>query len=458
MRGGTAVASRAGGAVIRVANGQGFWGDWLEAPVRLVEDGPIDYLTLDYLAEVTMSILQKQKARDAALGYARDFPPLMARIEKSVKARHVRVVANAGGVNPVACAREVRRLAPSLSVAVVTGDDLLPHLDAMIATGCEFSNLDTHEPLATIRNRVQSANAYIGAHALAGALDTGVDVVISGRAADAALGLAPMVHAFGWQEDDWDLLAAGTVAGHIIECGAHSTGGNCQKDWQSIPDLAHIGYPIVEVESDGTAVVTKHHGSGGRVSLATVKEQLLYEISDPRAYITPDCIADFTTIHLEDAGRDRVRVSGVRGRARTPFLKVSASYAAGWKAIGTLVYSQPDALAKATVADGIVRTRLRELDLVFDEIHTEYFGVNALRAGALVPPPDPVEVQLRIGVRGQDRAMVDRFTRELIPLVLTGPPTATGYGEGRPEVREVVAFWPALVPRALVSPRVELVA
>ena len=216
--------------MIRIANGQGFWGDWLEAPVRLVEDGPIDFLTLDYLAEVTMSILQKQKARDPALGYARDFPPLIERIERRIKERGVRVIANAGGVNPVACAREVRRRAPSLTVAVVLGDDLLPHLDALIARGCEFRNLDTNAPLSTVRARVQSANAYIGAFALAEALSTGADIVISGRAADAALGLAPMVHTFAWKDDDWDLLAAGTVAGHIIECGAQSTGGNCQRD------------------------------------------------------------------------------------------------------------------------------------------------------------------------------------------------------------------------------------
>lgn len=444
--------------MIRIANGQGFWGDWLEAPVRLVEDGPIDYLTLDYLAEVTMSILQKQKARDASLGYARDFPPLMARLERRLKEKHVRVVANAGGVNPVACAREVRRLAPSLTVAVVLGDDLLPRLDALAASGCEFRNLDTNEPLSLVRDRVQSANAYLGAFALANALATGADLVVSGRAADAALGLAPMVHAFGWGDEDWDLLAAGTVAGHIIECGAQATGGNCQLDWPSIPDLAHIGYPIVEVESDGTAIVTKHPGSGGRVSAATVKEQLLYEIGDPRAYVTPDCVADFTTIHLEEIGPDRVRVSGVRGRPRTTFLKVSASYAAGWKAIGTLVYSRPNAFDKAKAADHIVRTRLAELGLPFDEVHTEYFGVNALHGAAGAPTHDPAEVQLRIGVRGQDRAAVDRFTRELIPLVLTGPPTATGYGDGRPEVREIVAFWPALVPRELVQTRVEMVS
>ncbi len=448
--------------MIRIANGQGFWGDWLEAPVRLVEDGPIDFLTLDYLAEVTMSILQKQKARDGSLGFARDFPPLITRIARTIKDRGVRVIANAGGVNPIGCAREVRRLAPALKVAVVLGDDLLPRLDALTDAGCEFRNLDTNEPLARVRGQVQSANAYIGAFALADALATGADVVISGRAADAALGVAPMVHTFGWKEDDWDRLAAGTVAGHIIECGAQSTGGNCQRDWQTIPDLAHIGYPIAEVDADGTATITKHAGSGGRVSLATVKEQLLYEIGDPRAYTTPDCVADFTTIHLEETGANRVRVSGVRGRPRTPFLKVSASYAAGWKAIGTLTYSRPDALAKAQAADHIVRTRVEELGLAFDEMHTEFFGVNALHGpstslGASRPPADPAEVQLRIGVRGPDRAAVDRFTREMIPLVLTGPPTATGYGDGRPEVREVVAFWPALVPRELVQTRVEVV-
>jgi hypothetical protein len=211
------------------------------------------------------------------------------------------------------------------------------------------------------------------------------------------------------------------------------------------------------MESDGTCVVTKHPGSGGRVSAAVIKEQLVYEIGDPRAYVTPDCIADFTTIALEDVAPDRVRVSGARGRPRTPFLKVSASYAAGWKAIGTLVYSRPDALAKAEAADRIVRTRLAELGLSFDEVHTEFLGVNACHGGSPPPVADPPEVQLRIGARGQDRAAVDRFTRELIPLVLSGPPTVTGYGEGRPEVREIVAFWPALVPRDLVETRVEMV-
>ncbi len=443
--------------MIRIANGQGFWGDWLEAPVRLVEDGPIDYLTLDYLAEVTMSVLQKQKQKDANLGYARDFPPLMARLSEQLRKRGVKVIANAGGVNPEACAREVRRLAPRLKVAVVLGDDVFGRIDELLAKGHELRNLDTGAPLEAIRDRVLSANAYLGAFPLAQALATGAEVVISGRCADAALALAPMVHCFGWREDDWDRLAAGVAAGHIIECGAQCTGGNCQAGWQSIPDLANIGYPIAEAEPDGLSTITKHPCTGGRVNLATVKEQLVYEVGDPARYITPDVVADFTSIRLEEAGPDRVRVRGARGLPRTDWLKVSLNYSAGWKATGILVYSWPQAIEKARCADGIVRERLTRLGLSFDAIESEFFGVNACHGPAAPPVADPPEVELRIGVRGQDRRAVERFTREVVPLVLSGPPTATGYGEGRPQVREVVAYWPALIPRSEVGPRVEVV-
>jgi hypothetical protein len=443
--------------MIRIANGQGFWGDWLEAPVRLVERGPIDYLALDYLAEITMSILQKQRQADPQLGYARDFPPLVARIAPHIRERGVKVIANAGGVNPVACAREVVRLAPGLKVAVVLGDDVFPRLDDFLAKGYEMRDMDTGEPLARIRSHILSANAYIGAFPLAEALATGADVVVAGRSTDTALTLAPMVHRFGWKPDEYHKLAAGTIAGHIIECGAQCTGGNCQVDWQTIPNMANIGYPIVEAEPDGSFTVTKHRQTGGRVNTHVVKEQLLYELGDPKNYITPDCIADFTTIRLEDAGPDRVRVSGIRGGPRPPSLKLSISYTAGWKATGTLVYSWPQALEKAQAADRIVRERLRQLSLSFEEIYTEYFGVNACLGPAAPSNPDPPEVQVRIGVRGPDRKPVDRFTRELIPLVLNGPPGATGFGEGRPPVREIVAYWSALLPREEIATEVQLV-
>ena len=424
--------------MIRIANGQGFWGDWLEAPVRLIEQGPIDYLTLDYLAEVTMSILQKQRQADPTLGYARDFPPLIGRIAKQMLDGNVRVIANAGGVNPIACAEAVRKAAPGIKVAIVLGDDVLNRIDEFLGKGYEMRDLDTCAPLATIRDRILSANAYTGAFPLAEALSTGAHVVLAGRAADPALALAPMIHEFGWRETDWNKLAAGSVAGHIIECGTQATGGNCQVDWQNIPDLANIGYPIVEAEPDGTFVVTKHPGTGGRVHSDVVKEQLLYELGDPKNFIAPDCIADFTTIHLDDVGPDRVRVSGVRGRERPANLKLSISYANGWKAIGTLVFSWPQAFEKAQAADRIVRSRLKQLGLQFEEIHTEFLGANACH-GHLAQLPDPPEMQLRIGVRSPNRKAVDRFTRELIPLVLSGPPGATGYGEA---ARRSAKSWP----------------
>jgi len=442
--------------MIRIANGQGFWGDWLEAPVRLIEQGPLDYLTLDYLAEVTMSILQKQRQADPSLGYARDFPPLIGRIAKQMLERNVRVIANAGGVNPIACAQAVRKAAPGIKVAVVVGDDVLGRLDEFLAKGYTLADMDTGWPLASIRTRILSANAYTGAFPLAEALATGAHVVLAGRAADPALALAPMIHAFHWSPTDWDKLAAGSVAGHIIECSTQTTGGNCQVDWQNIPDMANIGYPIVEVEPDGTFVVTKHPGTGGRVHSDIVKEQLLYELGDPKNFFAPDCVADFTTIHLEDIGIDRVRVSGVRGRERPATLKLSISYSNGWKSIGTLVYSWPQAAEKAQVADRIVRRRLESLGLHFEEIHTEFLGVNACHGPVAHPCPNPPEVQLRIGVRSHDRRAVERFTRELIPLVLSGPPGATGYGDGRPPVREIVAYWPALIPREEILSSIEV--
>src|SRR5262249_42625411 len=307
--------------MIRIANGQGFWGDSLEAPVRLVEQGPIDYLILDYLAEVTMSILQKQKNENPNLGYARDFPPLIGRIAKRILERNVTVIVNAGGVNPLACAKAVLQEAPGVAVAVVQGDDIFPRLDDLIANGHEMRDMDTGQPLSTIRPRVLSANAYIGAFPLAEALATGANVVVAGRCTDTALALAPMIHRFGWGEQEWDKLAAGTIAGHIVECGAQCTGGNSQVDWRSIPDMANIGYPIIEAEPDGSFTITKHPGTGGRVHSDVLKEQLLYELGDPRNYITPDCVADFTSIRLKDVGPDRVRVSGIQGAPRPEALK-----------------------------------------------------------------------------------------------------------------------------------------
>ena len=451
--------------VVRVAAGQGFWGDWLEAPRRQVEGGPVDYLMLDYLAEVTMSILQKQKERDPRMGYARDFIGAMESVLPAVIERGVRVIANAGGVNPVACAQAVRELAAArgaagkVKIGVVTGDDLLPRLDDLAARGHALANMDTGEPLSTVRDRVLSANAYIGSTPIVEALARGAQVVVTGRSTDTALTMAPLRHEFGWASDDWDKLAAGIVAGHIIECGAQCSGGNCLLDWRDIPDLANVGYPIVNASRDGTFEISKHPGTGGRISVPTVTEQLVYEMGDPHSYITPDVVADFTSIRLEPAGDDRVRVFGIRGRHPTDSLKVSIAYRAGFKAVGTLVYSWPDALEKAQLADRVLRERLDRLGLRFDKVLTEFVGASAAH-GPLTPPPngDLPEVQMRIGVRGENRAAVERFTREIAPLVLNGPPSVTGFAGGRPKVEEIVAYWPALIDKTEVQTAVEVIA
>lgn len=448
---------------IRIASGQGFWGDQLDAPRQQVEGGPIDYLMLDYLAEVTMSIMQKQRSRNPQAGYARDFVPLMGEIFPAVVDRGIRVVANAGGVNPAGCAAavldEARRvgLAGRARVATITGDDILERLPDLLARGVPLANMETGEPLSDVLGRVQSANAYIGARPIVQALRQDAHVVITGRSTDTALTYAPMIHEFGWALEDYDRIAAGVVAGHINECGAQASGGNHLVDWRTIPDLANVGYPIIEAAPDGSFVVTKHDGTGGRVSLAAVKEQLVYEMGDPTRYITPDVVADFTTIRLEDAGTDRVRVHGVKGGSATDMLKVSIAYSDGYKASGTLVYSWPDAVEKAQMADRILRERLDRMGLRFDEVLTEYVGWNATHGPLAGPlPADLPEVTVRWGVRGPDRAAVERFTKEIAPLVLSGPPSVTGFAGGRPAVQEIMAYWPALIPKTEIEPHLKV--
>jgi hypothetical protein len=447
--------------VVRVAAAQGFWGDSLDAPRRQVEGGPVDYVMLDYLAEVTMSILQKQKERDPQMGYARDFIGAIESMLPAIAERGVRIVANAGGVNPIACARAVRTVldkhgASGVKIGVVLGDDLLPRIDELVGAGHALASMDTGEPLASVRDRVLSANAYLGSTPIVEALHRGAGIVITGRSTDTALTMAPLRFEFGWRESDWDKLASGIIAGHIIECGAQCSGGNCLYDWRSIPNLADVGYPIVEGRADGSFVVTKHPGTGGCVSVPSVTEQLVYEMGDPRSYITPDVIADFTTIQLQQDGVNRVKVFGIHGRPATDKLKVSIAYRSGFKAVGSLVYSWPDALEKAQAADDILRSRLERLGLTFEQILTEYVGVSATH-GPLTPAArDVPEVQLRVGVRSDDRAKVERFTREIAPLVLNGPPSVTGFAGGRPKVEEIVAYWPALIDKSVVRPTVEL--
>jgi hypothetical protein len=444
---------------IRIASGQGFWGDLIDAPYHQVSKGPVDYMMMDYLAEVTMSIMQKQKRRNPKLGYAKDLVAQMKHILPIIVEKNIRVITNGGGVNPIACRDAIFEAAREqgvrgLKIGVVLGDDIIESVGELQEKGVAFTNMDTGRSFASLGAELLSANVYFGAWPIVEALRQGAQIVITGRTTDTGLTLAPMIHEFGWKQDDWNLLAAGTVAGHILECGAQSSGGNFSADWKSVPDMAHIGFPIAEAYPNGDFVITKHLNTGGLVSKATVSEQLLYEIGDPVSYITPDCVADFTSIRLEDLGPNRVRVFGITGRPATPFFKVSMSYHDGYSAIGTLTYAWPDALEKAQAADGILRTRLADLGLEFDEIRTEFVGLNSCHGPLALVPRDVNEVVLRVGVRSHSQQAVERFGQELAPLILTGPPSVTGFAGGRPKPSEVVAYWPALMEKSLVTPTV----
>jgi Acyclic terpene utilisation family protein AtuA len=437
--------------LIRIANAGGYWGDDLAQFKRQVELGPVDYVTLDFLAEITMSIMQKQRARDPRAGYARDF---IAQVEETLPlliSRGTRAITNAGGVNPLACRGALLEMAQlrghAIEVAAVVGDDLLDRLGELNAAGVTLDNMEDGAPFQAIRERVSSANAYYGAWPVVEALASGAQIVVTGRCTDTGITLAPMIHAFDWKADDWDRLAAGIVAGHIVECGAQSTGGNF-TDWRRIPKFASIGYPILEVHADGSFIVTKHAGTGGRVSVRTVKEQLLYEMGDPRGYITPDVVADFASIKLEQAGRDRVRVWGVKGRPAPPSLKVSASYFDGWKASGTLIISAPDAADKA---HAFAKLFWERLGISFAATHTELIGHSACW-GPLAPQVEAPEVLLRLSVRDADKTKIEKFSK-LVPAVILSGPSSVAVTGGRPQAQEVVAYWPALVPRDRVKPR-----
>jgi hypothetical protein len=440
---------------VLIGNGQGFWGDSSRGPIQLAAGGGVDYITMDFLAEVTMSIMQKMRARNPEAGYATDFISQLERILPECVDRGIKIIANAGGVNPDACAAAVNRVVDKLglkvSVATVTGDDILGQLPDLIKAGHQFENLSSGEPIAEHLDTVQSANVYLGAFPIAEALGQGADVVITGRVTDPSLTLAPLIHEFGWTEDDHDKLAAGTVAGHILECGTQSTGGNYDK-WREVEDLATIGYPIVEVEESGAFVVTKKEGTGGLVDVGTVTAQLLYELGEPTRYLTPDVVADFTSIRLTQDGTNRVRVDGVVGTPPTESFKVSISTQDGWKTAAQLTVGGPDAAEKALLTADILFARVAEDGVTFppQDRLVEILGTNVLYDGMLggAPTFQPSEVVMRVSVRSKDKAAINRFGAELASLLTSGPPGLTGFAGGRPRASEIIGFWPALIDKS----------
>jgi hypothetical protein len=446
---------------VRIGNGCGFWGDNLDAPVLLAEQGALDYLTLEYLAELTMSILALQKLRNPQAGFATDFLDVLERLTPILRTQpNLKIITNAGGMNPADCAaKAVTVLArgglKDRSIAAISGDDLLPELDDLIERGHLLANLDSGEPISTIRSRHVSANAYLGAGPIVDALGQGASIVITGRVADASLTLGPAVFELGWSWQDWDRLSAGTIAGHLIECGAQVTGG-LWCNWQEAPDLAGVGYPIADIDEEGTVRITKPPHTGGAVNTETVIEQLLYEVADPSAYLTPDVVADFTSVSLANTGPDMVTITGARGRPATDTYKVSIAYRDGFAASGTLLIFGPDAPTKARQTGEMILRRLDRAGLRPERSNIECLGAGDAVPGIRPLRPDVPEVVLRISVHDARRQAVERFTKEIASPVCSGLPGTTGYTGGRPPVREVFAYWPALVSRAAVRPHVQI--
>jgi hypothetical protein len=445
---------------VRIANAAGFLGDNLDAPRITVERAAVDYLTLEYLAELTMSILARQRERDLQAGFASDFLDVLVSLLPALKKQpRLKIVTNAGGVNPIACVRRAGKILEEaglgdVRIGVVTGDDLLPSMGLLQTQGCEFKNLDSGQPLARLSHPVVCANAYLGARPIVEALAADARIVITGRVSDASLTVGPAVHEYGWKWDNWNTLAGASVSGHLIECGAQVTGG-LFRHWQAL-NLADVGYPIAEVEADGSCVITKPQDTGGTVDRHTVSEQLVYEIGDPRHYLTPDVDVDFTTVELEEVGHQRVAVRGATGKAASDTYKVSLAYENGYTASGTLLVYGDDCVEKARACGEIIRQRVERAGHSLSGFHVECLG-----AAESVPRLKPAqraggEVVLRVTAWDPSRASIERFAKEFAPLVTSGPPGIAGYASGRPKVRQVFAYWPTLVPKEMIQPTVEV--
>ena len=443
--------------IIRIGNAGGYWGDDPSALERQINgDIKLDYITMDFLAEITMSIMQKQKDKDSSLGYAKDFISMLKNVLPKLIKNKTRIITNAGGINPQDCGLAIRELAESLGldpkIAIVYGDDILSSIEDLEKQNIAFKNMETGEDFATVKSRIKSANIYFGATAVVEALKWEPDIIITGRVTDTGITMAPMIHHFDWAENDWDKLAAGVVAGHIIECGTQSTGGNF-TDWQKVDNFDKVGFPIIEMHKNGEFYVTKHSNTGGLVCVDTVREQLVYEMGNPNVYITPDVIALFSTIQLEQVSANRVKVSGIKGDEPTPFYKVSMAYEDGYKSVGSIMISGPNARVKAEAFANIFWKRI-EGDI--EEKATEYVGFNSCHR-SLVGKDDGNEILLRLGARSKDKSVLKSFGKIIPALILSGPPGVAVIG-GVPRPAVVMSYWPALMPKEAIKPRIARLA
>lgn len=443
---------------VSIGGGQGFWGDSNDAAIHMIRHGNLDYMACDYLAELTLSIMERQKLKNPQAGYARDFIGLMKEVAQTAHEKKIGIITNAGGMNIEGCVGALKEIAEEKGlsgyrIGYVLGDDMKEQIPELLAKGISFENMDETGDFGEIRDQILNANVYFGYEPIVRCLEEGADVVVTGRAADSALFLAPLLHEFGWKPDDWDNLARGIMAGHLLECGGQGAGGNYQYDWRSVPDMDELGFPIAELSDDGF-FITKAPDCGGVICEQSVKEQFLYEVHDPANYITPDVNVDISQATVKNAGPNRVEIGNIKGKERPDTLKLCIGYHAGWKVVTYLSFAWPDAYEKAQYAADILMKKMKRKGLKAEEIHISYVGLNSLHLGVADMSPEAVknlnEVVLRIAIRTKEKAEAAKLIPEISPLQLNGPPGASFFG-GRAKVQEVIGLWPTLVPRDAVK-------
>lgn len=439
---------------VKIGGGQGFWGDSNDAAIHMIRHSDIDYLGCDYLAELTLSIMQRQKLKNPAMGYARDFVGLVKEIGREAYEKNIKILTDAGGMNIDGCVKEVSNTlkeqgVDNFKIGYVTGDDMLARLPEMMKQGIAFNNMDDVGDFNEIKDKIVNANVYYGHEPIVECLKQEADMVITGRATDSALFLSPMMYEFGWAPDDYDNLARGIMTGHLLECGGQGAGGNYMYDWKSVPRMDELGFPIVEL-SDNEMYITKAPDCGGIICEQSCKEQFLYEVLDPANYLTPDVNVDISHATLTNAGDNRVKVEGIKGKKRPDTVKLCIGYHAGYKVATYLSFAWPDAYEKAQYTADILMKKMKRKGLVAEEIRIDYLGVNALHLGVANMDPEMLknmnEVVLRIAIRTKEKAEAAKIIPEISPLQLNGPPGASFFG-GRAKVQEVIGLWPTLIPR-----------
>ncbi|WP_296112339.1 acyclic terpene utilization AtuA family protein [uncultured Anaerococcus sp.] len=443
---------------IRIGGGQGFWGDSPDAAIDMVKNGNLDYLACDYLAELTMSILQKQKNKNPEYGYAKDFVDLFSEIVEDCNRNNIKILANAGGVNVKSLVDKLTNIVKNKNIkgykiGFVEGDNLKDDLEKYMLEGYEFLNMDNGEKLETIKDRILNANVYFGHEPIVEALENDADIVVTGRAADSTLFMSPLMHEFKWSEEDYDNIARGIAVGHLLECGGQASGGNYQYGWRDVQNMDSLGFPIAEV-SDDHIYITKTKTSGGLITEQSLKEQFLYEIHDPSKYITPDVIADFSKAEIKEVEKDFVEVKNIKGNTRPELLKLSIGYNAGYKVETYLNFAWPNAYEKAKIASEIIMKKMERKNLKTDDIRIDFVGLNSLHLNVANMDPDLVEnmneVLLRIAIRTKTKEEAYKLIPEISPLQLNGPPGASFFG-GRARVQNVIGLWPTLIPREMVK-------